>query len=71
VLGGELAGALDGFLRFHGKFVPTDGHGDSLLSYDSLNFLSWIPIPVVILSEARNRCNGWRAKVNRSFASLS
>ena len=26
VLGGELARALDGFLRFNGKFVPTDGH---------------------------------------------
>ena len=27
VLGGELVRALDGFLRFDGEFVPTDGHG--------------------------------------------
>jgi hypothetical protein len=27
VLRSELAGALDSFLRFDGKFVPTDGHG--------------------------------------------
>ena len=26
VLGGELVRALDGFLRFDGEFVPTDGH---------------------------------------------
>jgi UDP-N-acetylmuramyl pentapeptide phosphotransferase/UDP-N-acetylglucosamine-1-phosphate transferase len=26
VLAGELVGALDGFLRFNGEFVPTDGH---------------------------------------------
>ncbi len=27
VLGGEFVRALDGFLRFDGEFVPTDGHG--------------------------------------------
>src|SRR5450432_3533524 len=27
VLGGELARALDGFLRLYGEFIPTDGHG--------------------------------------------
>jgi hypothetical protein len=26
MLASELAGALHGFLRFHSKFVPTDGH---------------------------------------------
>ena len=26
MLGGELVGALDGFLRFDGEFIPTDGH---------------------------------------------
>ena len=28
VLGGELVRALDGFLRFYGEFVPTNGHGE-------------------------------------------
>jgi hypothetical protein len=28
VLGGELIRALDGLLRFHSEFVPTDGHDD-------------------------------------------
>ncbi len=28
MLGGELVRALDGFLRFHGEFVPTDCHGE-------------------------------------------
>ena len=30
VLGGELVRALDGFLRFDGEFVPTDGHENSI-----------------------------------------
>ena len=33
MLGGELVRALDGFLRFDGEFVPTDGHGEPLLSF--------------------------------------
>ncbi len=32
VLGGKVVGALDGFLRFYGEFVPTDGHGKLLYS---------------------------------------
>ena len=32
VLGGEVVCALDGFLRFDGEFVPTDGHGRLLFS---------------------------------------
>jgi hypothetical protein len=28
VLGGELIRALNSFLRFNSKYVPTDGHGD-------------------------------------------
>ena len=31
VLGGEVVRALDGFLRFYGEFVPTDGHGKLLV----------------------------------------
>ena len=27
VLGCEFVRALDGFLRFDGEFIPTDGHG--------------------------------------------
>jgi hypothetical protein len=30
VLGRELIRALDRFLRFHSKFVPTDGHKTSI-----------------------------------------
>src|ERR1700674_980921 len=33
VLGGELVRALDRFLRFNGELVPTDRHGNSLLSF--------------------------------------
>ena len=31
VLGGKVVGALNGFLRFYGEFVPTDGHGKLLV----------------------------------------
>ena len=30
MLGGEFVRALDGFLRFYGKFVPTDWHDGNL-----------------------------------------
>ena len=55
VLGGELVGPLDGFLRFDGEFIPTDRHGSSLLSF-------------VILSEAKNPCTCWRRET--ALASL-
>jgi hypothetical protein len=45
MLGGKLARALDGFLRFDGEFVPTDRH---------MCFLSHF---LVILGEAKNLCN--------------
>ena len=32
VFGSEVVGALDGFLRFYGEFIPTDGHGGLLSS---------------------------------------
>jgi hypothetical protein len=48
VFRGELVRALHSFLRFDGKFVPTDGHGYS-------------PASFVILSEAKNLCNALAA----------
>ena len=32
MLGGELVRALDGFLRFDGEFIPTDGHNEPRIS---------------------------------------